>query len=94
MRQQIVFKLHSDVELPQDLIDGVPMSGRADDSVSDLRDAYDIQCDPTELRIFLKSYGAWSEQDLADHEANLDRLVWLACLDCQEQETTYFYMGA
>ena len=32
-----------------------------------------------DLRAELKEYGAWSEEELADHEANLDRILWLAC---------------
>jgi hypothetical protein len=29
----------------------------------------------------LKEYGAWDYNDLSDHEANLDRLLWIACGD-------------
>jgi hypothetical protein len=33
----------------------------------------------------LREYGAWDDGDLADHEANLDRLVWIACCDLSEE---------
>lgn len=32
----------------------------------------------------LREYGAWDDGDLADHEANLDRLLWIACCDTKE----------
>lgn len=32
----------------------------------------------------LGEYGAWDEAELADREANLDRLLWLACGDIAE----------
>jgi hypothetical protein len=33
----------------------------------------------------LREYGAWDDVDLSDHEANLDRLVWIACCDLAEE---------
>lgn len=32
----------------------------------------------------LKEYGAWDDDELADHEHNLQRLVWLAAGDIVE----------
>ena len=31
-------------------------------------------------------YGAWSEAELADHGANLERLVWLVACDIDESD--------
>jgi hypothetical protein len=39
------------------------------------------------VRETLKEYGAWNDVELSDHEANLDRLLWIACADLVEQET-------
>lgn len=89
----IKYKLNTEVELPQDFIDSIPSQGQADDSVRDIQALYDVQCDEKELIKFLSSYGAWSESELQDHGSNIDRLIWLSCLDCQEQRTLYFYMG-
>ena len=36
------------------------------------------------LREDLKWYGAWDDADLADHEQNLQRLLWIACGDINE----------
>jgi hypothetical protein len=33
----------------------------------------------------LREYGAWDDQELADHDMNLTRLLWLACCDIAEE---------
>jgi hypothetical protein len=37
--------------------------------------------DPNDLRVALKEYGCWDDDDLKDHQDNLERLVWLAAGD-------------
>jgi hypothetical protein len=37
--------------------------------------------DPVVLRNELREYGAWDDNELADHAANLQRYLWLACGD-------------
>jgi hypothetical protein len=32
----------------------------------------------------LKDYGAWDDDDLSNHDDNLDRLLWIACGDIVE----------
>lgn len=32
----------------------------------------------------LREYGAWDADELADNDANLDRLLWIACCDISE----------
>jgi hypothetical protein len=32
----------------------------------------------------LKEYGAWDEIELQDHDANLTRILWIACGDIAE----------
>lgn len=93
MKKTINFKLHGETELPQEFIDSVPSSGAADDAVSELRQYYNIRVSETDLKRFLKSYGAWDESDLESYDDNVDRLIWLACLDCQENDKNNFYMG-
>jgi hypothetical protein len=34
----------------------------------------------------LKEYGAWDRQELADHDQNLQRILWLAACDITEQK--------
>jgi hypothetical protein len=33
----------------------------------------------------LSEYGAWDDDELSDHEQNLDRLLWVACCELAEQ---------
>ena len=33
----------------------------------------------------LGEYGAWDDEELRDHCANLERLLWIACGDIQEE---------
>lgn len=44
--------------------------------------------DPALLRDELREYGAWDDEQLADHEQNLQRLLWLACGDIVDGEGT------
>ena len=37
------------------------------------------------LRAELKEYGAWDADELADHEQNLQRILWLAAGDIVEE---------
>jgi hypothetical protein len=41
--------------------------------------------DPALVAAELREYGAWDDAELADHEANLNRLVWIACNDITEE---------
>ena len=69
-------------------------SGACDDSVAYLRtlpriakqlDAMDAQT----LSAELKDYGAWDDSERADHDANLSRILWLACGDIRENPIDY-----
>lgn len=40
--------------------------------------------DPVVLALELKEYGAWDGVELADHDANLSRVLWIACGDIAE----------
>ena len=64
--------------------------GRCDDDVEFLRKAPTIKrqlnkLTPETLVKCLREYGAWDADELADHDANLDRLLWVACCDIAEQ---------
>jgi hypothetical protein len=40
--------------------------------------------DPDLVRDALKEYGAWNLTEMSDHDANLSRLLWIACCDITE----------
>lgn len=93
MRPKIEFKLNAEVELPKEMIYSVPEQGRADDAVEAILRDYDIKVTLEDSIKYLKRIGDWTVDELQDLEANKSRLVWLACLDCQEQDTNLWYMG-
>jgi hypothetical protein len=41
--------------------------------------------DPELLREELDGFGCWSAEELQDHQANLERLLWIACGDIVEE---------
>lgn len=64
--------------------------GRCDDDIAALRtlpyianqlDALDVQT----VASIMREYGAWDREELADHDANLSRLLWIACGDLTEE---------
>lgn len=63
--------------------------GRCDDDIAELRKVPGVRrqldkIDPNVLARELLEYGAWSECELSDHSANLDRILWLVCGDIVE----------
>lgn len=67
--------------------------GPCDADIKELRQkhyiAEQLACiGPELLRSELKEYGAWDAAELADHDMNLTRLLWLACGDIQEESRT------
>jgi folate-binding Fe-S cluster repair protein YgfZ len=60
--------------------------GRCDDDVRSLSEVPGIRqqldaIDPDALHAELKEYGAWDDADLADHEQNKQRILWIAAGD-------------
>lgn len=45
--------------------------------------------DPETLRDELGEYGAWDDDGLVNHDANLMRLVWIAACDVAEHPEDY-----
>jgi hypothetical protein len=64
--------------------------GRCDEDVQALSEVPAIAkqlaaIDPATLRAELREYGAWSDEELSHHAANLQRILWLAAGDiCDE----------
>jgi len=63
--------------------------GPCDSDIAELRRLPSIKkqldrLDPDRVREVLREYGAWDADDLSDHDANLDRLLWIACGDIVE----------
>jgi len=65
-------------------------SGACDESIAALRKVPAIRrqlikLDPANLKRELKEYGAWSEEELENHDDNLSRWLWLSCADINER---------
>jgi DNA-binding FadR family transcriptional regulator len=63
--------------------------GQCDDDVRALSNHRKIRAqleriDPKTLRDELREYGAWDEEELADHDQNLQRILWIAAGDILE----------
>lgn len=70
---------------------GASHQGRCDDDVAALRQVAAVRrqldkIDPALLRDELREYGAWDDEELADHDSNLSRILWLACGDIVEEQ--------
>ena len=64
--------------------------GPCDADVSRLRDVPYIgeqldKLSPALVAEYLRECGAWDAEELANHENNLDRLLWIACCDISEE---------
>ena len=64
--------------------------GPCDSDVRALSQQPDIErqlkaIDPEHLRLELREYGAWDNEELADHEQNLQRVLWIAAGDITEE---------
>lgn len=63
--------------------------GACDEDIAYLRTIPSIRrqlekLDPDTLRRELKEYGAWDSAELANHDANLSRWLWITCADINE----------
>jgi hypothetical protein len=64
--------------------------GQCDVDIAELRKVPEIavqlgKIDRDTLRKELDEYGAWDEDELKDHDQNLNRILWLACGDIVEE---------
>lgn len=71
----------------------VPLSGHAEFGVARLLQEPEIKAQidkikPELLAECLSEYGAWDDTELKDHQNNIERLLWLAASDIQEEDDT------
>jgi hypothetical protein len=71
------------IELPLDVIDACGHGGDCTNDVEECMTLPEVKAElseiePEQLRKELKEYGAWDEEQLADHQENLKRILWLA----------------
>lgn len=79
-----------ELEFSQDEYESVPISGPADDAVAELAAKQNIveefaKYSDENISECLEECGAWTRDELKDRQANLERLIWIACLDLREE---------
>lgn len=89
----IQFKYNDYTKIPDEIIEEAPSEGPFDDYATYLIGAYDIDATIEETKKYLRSLGAWSQDELNDHYLNLQRLLWVSIQDCKENNTNFWYMG-
>ena len=70
-------------------VDSVPSSGQCDDAVKTIAKKPYITrqfaaIDNSVLIKELSEYGAWDNVELQDKQANIERIIWIACGDIKE----------
>lgn len=74
-------------DLPQECIDDCSAQGSVDDAVEYWVGKLNFSVNPERARRCLKGYGAWDAEELADNDANVRRILWLACGNFKEWQT-------
>ena len=72
-------------------VDSMPLSGDCDEVVAVIANKPYIvrqfaNIDNSKLIKELEEYGAWDDIELQDRQANIERVIWLACSDIKESE--------
>lgn len=80
------FNYIGSIELPICVIDQICHSGSNDIAVAECMQIPEVKAelseiDPEALRKELDQYGTWDNTQLQDHEANLERILWVAAWD-------------
>lgn len=78
-----------ELQIKRDDAESASHPGQCDADVARLRDVPYIReqldrLSPALVADCLRECGAWDAEELADHDANLDRLLWVACCDISE----------
>lgn len=74
------------VDMPAEAVNQCSHHGACDDDVDFWQDRIAINAPPDQIRAELKEYGAWTQEELNDNQANKRRLLWLAAGNIQEDE--------
>lgn len=85
------FNYIGSIELPLQCIDDCSHSGQCIDDVTRWLEQPEIkeelrEINPKQLIKELEQYGAWTEEELNNHQYNLERILWIAANDIKEQD--------
>ena len=85
MKTEIMTFSRFELELPVEALEACYHQGQCDSDVEYWVDQVSIQVEPSTLAAELKEYGAWDDSQLADHEENKRRILWIAAGDYHDQ---------
>jgi hypothetical protein len=74
------------LDLPDECVRDCSHQSPCDDDVAFWAGKLDCPIEPETIAQELKDYGAWDADDLADHDANWRRVVWIAACNVREEE--------
>ena len=79
------------IEMPDDAVSDCSHQGRCDDDVAHWVRSGQIKFNgtPENSRRELAEYGAWDDEELADDDQNLHRILWIAAGNIQEEERSH-----
>lgn len=88
MRTQETIKLEPGMgytaeDFGADCVSDCSAPGPVDSAVASHVSRFEAPEDAT--RAYLKAFGAWDAEELADHAANMARLLWIAACDIRER---------
>lgn len=77
------FNYIGSIELPEDVARNCSHSGPCDEDIKLAMQLPEIKAELSEidrddLKKELSEYGAWSDEELSNHEDNLERILWIA----------------
>jgi hypothetical protein len=80
-----------ELQMTMEQAESASHSGECDEDVRELSKVPAIadqlaKIDPALLSAELEGYGAWDDEERADHDQNVQRILWLAAGDITEQE--------
>lgn len=83
------FNYIGSIELPLDVIEQCYHTGDCEADIKRCMELPEVIAElegiyPEDLRRELVEYGAWTEEELEDHNDNLERILWIAAGNIQE----------
>lgn len=83
------FNYIGSITLPLDIVKNCSHSGQCDDDVKRSLELPEVKAemseiDPIQLKKELGEYGAWNEDELSNHQDNIERILWIAAGDIMD----------
>lgn len=74
-----------EIEMTLEQAQSASHQGDCSEDIKALVRELNLSLDPDKVRDSLREYGAWDDDELADDATNLQRIVWIAACDLNEE---------